>query len=160
MNEIMKRPEPMMPIIPEVLKDVMPVQLPQLEYGANPIKKLTHNWSLKRLNVAADMEANISEHKTRQVKAKLEGIKSIMTFSSEVHMIFKRHDHESKMMEFQQQLIQAEIKMKGFEEQKVQAEIEQTRMKTRKMYVESQLDDLDLKRRVKEWENEYGPLAD
>jgi len=129
MNEILKRPEPIMPIIPEVLKDVMPVPLPQLEYAANPIKKLTHNWNLKRLNVAADMEANISEHKTRQVKAKLEGIKSIMTFSSEVHMTFKRHDHESKMMEFEQQQIQAEI--------------EQIRMKTRKMYIEGQLDEMD-----------------
>lgn len=137
---------PMMPMLPELFANAMPVPMPQMEWQTGFIKDFVHNWKLKRIEKASEREANIAEHKTRYVKANLDALRSLMTFSAETEMVFKRLDHEKKRMEMEiytaalaGQEAQADIKLKEAEVQLKMVKVQIAEAERDKIFMENEV---------------------
>ena len=135
--------DPVLPMLPELLATAMPPQIPQMPWETNPLSDFFHNWKLARLERASESEARISENKTRLVKATLEMMKEVQTYSSTVGMIFRENDHRTKIMEH-------ETKMMETAEQQAQTALIEQQLKNVLLQNEVKLGDLEFKIKSKE----------
>jgi len=133
---------PIMPMTPEIFANAMPVPVPQMDWNNGIIKNIFHNLKLGQIEKSTVREANISENKNRMVRANLDTIKALMTFSAETQMCFKRLEHEKDMM--------------GIEKDKAQAELIQVQLKNMLLQGEVKLSEVELKIKMKELEEILG----
>ncbi len=135
-------PQPIMPLLPDLLANAMPVPVPQMEWGSGIVQDFFHNWKKLRLVRATDREASIAENKNRHVKANLDTIHEIVTFSKKMETSLKRYNHEIVMMDI--------------EEQRAQAELIGVQLKNMLLQGEVKLNEVELKVRLKETEDLLG----
>ena len=122
--------------------NAMPVPVPQMDWNNGIMKNIFHNLKLGQIEKSTVREANISENKNRMVRANLDTIKALMTFSAETQMCFKRLEHEKDMM--------------GIEKDKAQAELIQVQLKNMLLQGEVKLSEVELKIKMKELEEILG----
>lgn len=134
--------QPLMPIIPDLLANAMPVAVPQMEWHTGIISDFFHNWKLKRIERATDREATIAQNKNRHVKANLDTIHEIVTFSKKMETSLKRYNHEIAMMDVA--------------EQTAQAELVNVQLKNMLLQGEVRLNEVELKIKLKEMEEILG----
>ena len=137
-NALAKAEMPTLPIVPDLLASAMPAQIPQMTWDTGVIKDLVHNWKLKRLVRATEREAVISENKFRDIKAKLDTIHEIVTFSKRMETSLKEYNHKIRMMDIG--------------EQTAQAELIQVQLKNMLLQGEVKLNEVELKIKMKEME--------
>jgi hypothetical protein len=133
---------PIASIIPELIKNAMPAPVPQMSWESGFIQDFFHNWKLGRLEKASEREANISQNKHRDVKAKLDTIHEVITFSKRMETSLKQYNHQMAMMDI--------------EEDKAKAELIQVQLKNMLLQGEVKLNEVELKIKMKEMEEILG----
>lgn len=93
-----------------MLGNVMPPNIPQMDFNQNLLSCMFHNLKLGRIKKASAHEADIAEYRLRTLNANLGILKAMATFSESVKLEFRKMDHEMKMMEFTEYEKQAIIK--------------------------------------------------
>ncbi len=131
-------PSPIMPMFPDLLANAMPVPVPQMEWQSGILQDFLHNWKLLRVERATTREANIAEGKNRLVKANLDTIMQITTFSGKLELEFKRINTEKEMMDVDLNLAKSRL-------------IEQ-QLKNMLLQGEVRLNEVELKNKLKEME--------
>ena len=135
-------PAPIMPLVPDLLANAMPTPVPQMQWGTGIINDFFHNWKLLRLERATAREAGISENKYRDVKAKLDTIHEIVTFSKRMEVSLKQYNHQLFMMDIA--------------EQREQALLIEQQLKNMLLQGEVKLNEVELKIKIKEMEEILG----
>lgn len=138
-----KKFEPIMPMLPELFANAMPVAIPQMTWQSGFIADFMHNWKLGRIEKASEKEAMIAENKYRLVSANLQTFQEIMTFSSRVQTVFRENEYKCKMMGFAEIKAQLENEKLMIETQTARAELEKTEMENKitKKHLEGMLND-------------------
>jgi len=131
-------PSPVMPMFPDLLANAMPVPVPQMDWQTGILKDFFHNWKLLRVERATAREANIAEGKNRLVKANLNTIMEITTFSGKLELEFKRINTDKEMLDVNLNLAKSQL-------------IEQ-QLKNMLMQGEVKLNEVELKIKLKEME--------
>ena len=98
---------PTLPIMPEMLERAMPVHVPQLEYNTTLYKGFKHNWKLKQLERATEREANVALNKSVMVRANLDCIEAITTFSTRLQTAFVALETQRKNFELESKMAEA-----------------------------------------------------
>lgn len=124
----LKKFEPMMPMMPEVMQRAMPVVVPQLEYNTSFLKGFFHNWKLNQLERASAREANIASNKTALVQKNLESIEALTTFSARLQNTFIRFETERQMLALYKDLTAAELDEKRMKNYLLQMEVENAQL--------------------------------
>lgn len=133
----------MLPLVPDLLANAMPVPVPQMQWESGIIQDFFHNWKLKRIERATDREATIAENKNRHVKANLDTVHEIVTFSKKLEVTLRKYSHDITMMDIT--------------EQRAQAELIQVQLKNILLQCEGKLTEVELKIKLKEMEEILGP---
>lgn len=131
-------PSPIMPMFPDLLANAMPVPVPQMEWQSGILQDFLHNWKLLRVERATAREAGIAEGKNRLVKANLDTIMQITTFSGKLELEFKRINTDKEMLDVNLNLAKSQL-------------IEQ-QLKNMLMQGEVKLNEVELKIKLKEME--------
>jgi hypothetical protein len=135
-------PAPVMPLVPDLLANAMPTPVPQMQWGSGIVNDFFHNWKLKRLDRATEREANISANKHRDVKAKLDTIHEIVTFSKRLEVSIRQYNHQLFMMDKA--------------EQREEALLIEQQLKNMLLQGEVKLNEVELKIKLKEMEDLLG----
>ncbi|MCL5423383.1 MAG: hypothetical protein M1461_13085 [Nitrospirae bacterium] len=124
-------PAPVMPLVPELLANAMPVPVPQMEWESGIVQDFFHNWKKLRMVRATDREACISENKNRHVKANLDTIHEIVTFSKRMEASLKQYNHQMTMMDITEQRARAELVEQQFKNLLLQNEVKLSELEFR-----------------------------
>lgn len=89
---------------------IMPVHVPQMEFGQGIIGGFKHNLKLGQMTKATKMEAEIAEYRNRMLTANLDNIEKMTTFSQRMNLAFKAMEHQSRMMDLEEVEKQTSIK--------------------------------------------------
>lgn len=135
-------PAPIMPVLPQLLGNAMPPEIPQMRWDSGAISDLFHNWKLRRVSKASELEAEIAEAKSRTAIAYINMTKEFIAASSDIQRRLRENEHEVKMMEI--------------DEQKGQAELIQVQLKNQLLHGEVKLTEVELKIKMKEMEEILG----
>jgi len=137
--EKVERPiSPIMPIMGNLMANAMPAPVPQMGWESGAITDFFHNWKLGRVERASEREANIAVNKSRMVKANLEIMEGLMTFSARIEDQFDQFSHNKEMRKVDLQRGQAGL-------------IEQ-QLKNQLLHGEVQLNEVELKIKMKQLE--------
>lgn len=143
-EEDVPMPNIMFPMMPEIMASAMPVPIPQMDWNRGIIPNFFHNIKLGQFEKATSREASIAGSKNRMVRANLDTIKQIMTFSTEVGHVFEEAKHNSKRREH-------EAKMWDLEEQTSQAGLIEQQIKNVLLQNEAKLSGLEFEMKNREY---------
>ncbi len=129
-----------MPALPEIIKGAIPVTLPQMTYEENPVSMIFGNFKRKRLDKATLIEANIAENSNRALKAKLDSINAIVTFSANIDCQLAEFNHKKTMFNLEEEEKKMDIYIKqsqatqaGFEAKLSELDFKVREMQFKKM---------------------------
>ncbi len=135
-----------------MLGNVLPPQLPQLDFDHNMISGFFHNRKLARISKASAIEAEISENRLRTLNANLEVMKAMATFTETIKLEFRRIDHEIKVMELIEMEKQTIIKTLILESQIKEHQVKEAEYSAKTSELEFRL---RLREMEKEMNNDY-----
>ena len=133
---------PIMPIMGNLMANAMPAPVPQMQWESGFIEDFFHNWKLGRIEKASIREAGIAENKARMVRANLEIMEGLMTFSAKIEDQFDQFNHNKEI--------------RKVELQKGQAELIEQQLKNQLLHGEVQLNEVELKIKMKQLEEILG----
>ncbi len=141
MNEI-EKVQPMMPMLPEIMGSVIPVQNPQIDWGTGLIGGFFHKQKVKQRAEIAEYEADISVAKTRNASALMQMMFEMQTYGPKVQDFYHETEHRKAM--------------RNIEKETAQATLINMQLKNVQLQVETELTKLELKHKIKELgENGY-----
>jgi hypothetical protein len=126
-----------MPGLPEIIQNSMPVELPRASFKQNPLDLFFGNLKRGQLVKAGRREAELAEYSNRAVKAKLDTIHEVITFSSRVTDTLGQYEHAKTM--------------RGLEIQEKEADIYIKNAQARQMGFEANLSELDYNIKLKQY---------
>jgi hypothetical protein len=133
---------PIMPLMGNLMMNAMPVPVPQMGWETGAIQDFFHNWKLGRIVKASDREATIAQNKARMVAANLDIMDRMMTFSAKIEDQFDQFSHNKEM--------------RKVELSKGQAELIEQQLKNQLLHGEVQLNEVELKIKMKQMEEILG----
>lgn len=98
-----------MPALPSIIQNAMPVTLPQMQYEQNPVSMVFGNFKRARLAKATSIEAEIAENSNKALRAKLDSINAVVTFSSRVEHDLAEYHHKKTMFVLEEDKARAEV---------------------------------------------------
>jgi hypothetical protein len=127
MNPILVNGLAGMPGLPTIIQNALPVPIPQMTYDQGPLSMIFGNFKRKRMEVALELESRMAEHSYKTVKAKLDTIHEVLTFSARVADTLGAYEHNKaiRSMALQEgnarlRLLDLEAQEKGATVQKIQ----------------------------------------
>ena len=141
--------QPMMsgglPGLPDIIKNIIPVNTPQMRYEQNPISMIFGNFKRTRLAKAKAIEAEIAASSNATVNSNLNSIQAFMTFSARCADTFHQYEHQRIMRGLEQ-------KNFALLNQKLEIEIYKLQAEASTAGHEANMSELDYKVRLKQYE--------
>jgi hypothetical protein len=134
-----------LPGLPDIIKNVIPVNTPQMRYEQNPVSMIFGNFKRERLAKAKAIEAEIAASSNATVNSNLNSIHSFMTFSSRCADTFHQYEHLRVMRDLEQKHI-------TLLNQKLEIEIYKLQAEATTSGHEANISELDYKVRLKQYE--------
>lgn len=108
-----------LPGLPNIIKNSMPVAMPQMKYDNGPLAMFAGNYKRKRIAKASEHERKIAENSLAVVKAKFEAIHEVVTFSAKVSDSLGEYEHKKTMRSLEVQEKQTDIYIKTAQAQQI-----------------------------------------
>jgi len=140
-----------MPGLPEIIKNSMPVELPRASFQQNSVSLFFGNIKRNQLVKSVKAEAEIAEYSNRAVKAKLDTVHEIITFSSKVMDTIGVYEHNKDMRRIEFEKGNAEIRVLELSEQEKQVDIYIKQAQAQQIGYEAKLTELDYNIRLKQY---------
>jgi hypothetical protein len=138
-----KKYEPIPPMLPQIMGNAMPPQIPQMDWTSGLIKDLMHNWKLQRMQKASLLEAEIAESNLRKATAYSKMVHDLLTFQSNYNRAMKENEHAVDMMDLEKYLKHQQVQQESW--------------KTKTMEVEFKTAELTYKQMLKEMGSDSPP---
>jgi hypothetical protein len=139
-----------MPGLPEIIQNAMPVEMPRASYKQNSVGLFFGNIKRNQLVKATKAEAEMAEASNRTVKAKLDTIFQVVTFSAKIVDTLGEYEYGKDLRRKNLEVIDARLKLLNLEAQEKEANIQQTQYKTALIAQEVEMSKLDHKIKVKQ----------
>ena len=146
-----------MPGLPQIIQNSMPVELPRASFQQDSISLFFGNMKRKQLVKATKAEAEIAEFSNRAVKAKLDTIHEIVTFSGKVADTLGAYEYNKDLRRMTLEeggarivLLKLEAQEKETNIKAMEANIQQTTYQTALIAQEVEMAKLDHKIKVKQ----------
>jgi hypothetical protein len=108
-----------------ILTNIMPLPVPPHTYEVGLVKGYFDIWKRKQMAEAARLTAEIAESQCRATHAYVTQQTAFMTASSGAEVVFRRNNHEIKMMEITEHKAQSEALITHYqaEQERIAAEM-------------------------------------
>ena len=100
---------------PSILTNIMPLPVPPHTYEVGLVKGYFDIWKRRQMAEAAGLTAAIAESQCRATHAYVAQQTAFMTASSNVEVVFRKNNHEIKMMEIAEHKAQSEALMTHYQ---------------------------------------------
>lgn len=108
-----------MPGLPQIIQNAMPVELPRANFQQDSFSLFFDNVKRGQLVKATEREAKIAENSYRSIRAKLDTIKAVVTFSSEIKESFEEFEHRKTLRVYELQEREADVFIKRAQAQQM-----------------------------------------
>jgi hypothetical protein len=108
-----------------ILGNIVPLPVPPHTYDVGLVKGFFDIWKRKQMAEAARLTAEIAESQCRATHAYITQQTAFMTASSSAEVVFRRNNHEIKMMEITEHKAQSEALVMHYlaEQERIAAEM-------------------------------------
>lgn len=151
--------QPTMPMLTELMGNIVPVQNPQVDWGTGLIGGYFHKKKVNQRAEIAEAEQRASEAKTRNASAVMAMLQEMQTFGAKQQDIFHELGHRRDMRNIEKEMAIIARDKEMIAKEISQALLVQEQLKNLLLQGEVKLTDIKIKVEIKGMEDICGPQS-